>query len=185
MRKSNELKTAGFLICSGIIFFIVSMVVAEALYPGYNISNNYVSDLGVGPSASIFNFAIVLLGVLLVSGAYFYSKGIKGKILPAFIVLAGAGAIGVGVFNENFGSIHVLFSFVAFLFGGVAALYFAATEKSLIRYPSAALGIAGLSALALFTANTYLGLGPGGMERMIIYPTLLWGILFSGKLFVD
>jgi hypothetical protein len=55
-----------------------------------------------------------------------------------------------------------------------------------------------LGALALFAAGLvttgsltsseppasefFLGIGPGGMERMIVYPELIWFILFSGYL---
>ena len=86
------------------------------------------------------------------------------------------------IFNEHFGIIHVLFSLIVFLFGGIAAVYYAIREKKVIRYPSAVLGVIGLAALTLFTSDTYLGIGPGGMERMIVYPLLLWGILFAGTL---
>ncbi len=182
MNKGKELRTAGLLIGSGIIFFIVSLFVAEALYPGYSISNNYISDLGVGPSANVFNFSIIVLGLLLAGGAYFYSQGIKGKVFPVLIGIAGIAAIGVGIFNEHFGVIHVIFSFIVFFFGGIAAVYYSAREKNVIKYPSAVLGIIGLIALGLFTSDIYLGIGPGGMERMIVYPLLLWGVLLSGRL---
>ncbi len=185
MKHGNELRIAGILIGLSIIYFLIAMMVAEALYPGYSISNNYISDLGVGPSASVFNFSIVLLGALLMFGAYFYERGMKKKTLSILIAIAGAAAIGVGVFNENFGTIHVIVSAVVFIAGGIAALYFAATEKSIIRYPSAVLGVIGLSATVLLETNVYLGIGPGGMERMIVYPILLWGVLFSGWLLAN
>jgi hypothetical protein len=41
------------------------------------------------------------------------------------------------------------------------------------------LGITTLVALALYIEGKYLGLGPGGMERMIVYPALLWGIIIG------
>jgi len=31
-----------------------------------------------------------------------------------------------------------------------------------------------LLALVLYASSTYLGLGEGGMERMIAYPALIW-----------
>jgi len=39
-----------------------------------------------------------------------------------------------------------------------------------------------LLALVLFASGTFLGLGKGGMERMIAYPALLWAIGFGGHL---
>ncbi|MEM4141260.1 MAG: DUF998 domain-containing protein, partial [Nitrososphaeria archaeon] len=62
---------AGSLIFWGSAQFILFMIVAEALYPGYNISFNYISDLGVGPSASIFNSSVFLLGLTAVSSVYY------------------------------------------------------------------------------------------------------------------
>jgi hypothetical membrane protein len=38
-------------------------------------------------------------------------------------------------------------------------------------------GIVTLAALALFLASVYPGIGPGGMERLIIAPILLWAIV--------
>ncbi len=182
MKRDSKLRIAGLLIGSGIIYFIIAIFMSEALYPRYSISANYISDLGVGPSAWLFNSSIVLLGAMLMLGAYLYAKGTRTKILSVLIAVTGAAAIGVGVFNEHFGAIHGIVSAIVFIFAGLSALYFAATEKSLIRYPSFVLGLADLSAMALFLSGVYVGLGPGGMERMIVYPALLWGVLFSGML---
>ena len=47
------------------------------------------------------------------------------------------------------------------------------------------LGAATLTAAVLFVTTQdygYLGLGVGGMERMMAYPTLLWVIGFGGYL---
>jgi hypothetical membrane protein len=39
-----------------------------------------------------------------------------------------------------------------------------------------------LLALILFIGNIYFGLGVGGMERMIVYPILIWMIGFGSYL---
>ncbi len=54
--------------------------------------------------------------------------------------------------------------------------------KSPLRYASAALGIFGLVSLALFTSGEYLGIGFGGIERMIVYPAMIWALLIAGHL---
>jgi hypothetical membrane protein len=46
------------------------------------------------------------------------------------------------------------------------------------------LGLMSLGSLALFIARMDLGLGVGGMERMIAYPILMWGAGFGGYLIV-
>jgi hypothetical membrane protein len=39
-----------------------------------------------------------------------------------------------------------------------------------------------LATLFFFSMGIYLGLGIGGMERMIVYPTLIWTVAFGGYL---
>jgi hypothetical protein len=41
-----------------------------------------------------------------------------------------------------------------------------------------------LGALVFFMAGVDLGLGVGGMERMIVYPILMWGAGFGGYLMI-
>ena len=51
-----------------------------------------------------------------------------------------------------------------------------------MSYLSIILGLSTLAALSLFIGGIHLGLGVGGMERMIVYPTLLWAVGFGGHL---
>jgi hypothetical protein len=55
-------------------------------------------------------------------------------------------------------------------------------QKPPFSYFSVILGVVMLLALVLFASGTFLGLGKGGMERMIAYPALLWAIGFGGHL---
>jgi hypothetical membrane protein len=47
------------------------------------------------------------------------------------------------------------------------------------------LGLMSLGALVLFITGMDLGLGLGGMERMIAYPLLMWGAGFGGYLIAN
>ena len=74
---SNNKTVAGALLFGGGLQFIVAMVIAETVYPNYNVSGNYISDLGVWskPSAAIFNPSIILLGLTILVGAFFIQRG--------------------------------------------------------------------------------------------------------------
>jgi len=180
-------KIAGVYLFVGAAQFVVGMMIAEAVYPGYSISGNYISDLGVGPAAPVFNASVALLGAFVLAAAYFLRRSflprtVWGTVTTAFFVLAGAGAMGVGIFTEEAGAMHTVVSFVTFLFGALAAIGTFAFVEPPLRYVSPALGIVSLAALALFAAKSYAGLGQGGMERMIAYPILLWGMGLGGHL---
>jgi hypothetical membrane protein len=158
------------------------MIIAEALYPGYNTSTNYISDLGVGPSAHIFNTSIFLLGVAIVAGTYLIYRALRPTLFTVLVTLAGIGAMGVGIFTEDSLYVHTVVSAITFLFGSLAAISSYRLIRTPLKYASVILGLFGLVALILMFFGITLGLGMGGIERMIAYPILLWGLGFGGHL---
>ncbi len=189
-------KVAGTLLLVGGTQFVIFLIIAEAVYPGYSISANYISDLGVWgrTSAFFFNSSIMIFGLTVMASSYFINKNFKNRIIAVLVALAGTGSLGVGIFPENtflvngIPVLHSLFALLAFLFGGVSAISFFWVTKPPFRYLSAMLGVATLTALVLFlmtSSSGGLGIGAGGMERMIAYPTILGLISFGGYLLGD
>jgi hypothetical membrane protein len=183
-------KVAGALVFVGGSQFVLGMLAAEALYPGYSISQNYISDLGAGPSALIFNSSVFLLGLMIVVSAYFVQRSFRNRLVTGLLVLAGAGAMGVGVFPENYPAMHEIVSDIALIFGGLVPIAACRLVRKPLSYLSVVMGVLSLSAMVLLSAEYsfslgeqyFLGLGPGGIERMIAYPILLWAIAFGGYL---
>jgi hypothetical membrane protein len=185
--------TAGVLFLIGGVQFTIFLIVAEAVYPGYSVSANYISDLGVWgePSAAIFNPSCFLFGLLVLASAFFIQREFKISVFSIAVALSGLGAMGVGLFPENtflvneVPILHTLSAAVGFIFGGIAAILSSKITKAPFRYFSVILGAATLLALILFRTTEsydYLGLGAGGLERMIVYPTIVWTICFGGYL---
>ena len=192
---------------AGVIFFIavtqftLGLIVSEALYPSYSVHDNYISDLGVGPSAIIFNVSVFLLGLLSLVAVYFLRCVSNFKIVNRLLLLMAVGAMGVGVFTKNFTLAHAAVSSAAFFFGGLSAIASFKVLKKPLSLISVVLGAMTLGALALFSIGLvasgswtsdvaydsvfYLGLGPGGMERMIVYPLLVWLTGFAGHLLTE
>jgi hypothetical membrane protein len=114
------------------------------------------------------------------------------------LLLMALAAMSVGVFTKDFTLAHGAVSSGAFFFAGLSALAAAKVMKKPLSLVSIILGVMTLTALALFSSGMvtsgsltstealdssfYLGLGPGGMERMIIYPVLMWLAAFGGHL---
>jgi len=181
----DDRRTAGLLLIVGGVLCFLGIIIAEALHPGYSTSENYISDLGVGPSALIFNVSVFLLGLLTVFAAYFIQKAFDSKLFSLLAAIAGIGAIGVGLFPEDVGTLHVVFSLTTFLFSGIAAIVSYKLERPPLSYLSVILGVSSLVALTLLASGNYLGLGVGGMERLIAYPALFWAVSFGGYLIGD
>jgi hypothetical membrane protein len=190
MMDGPSLKRAGAALVVGVGQFILFLTLAEVLYPGYSVSTNTISDLGatcsrgicrfVQPSSDIFEASVIVLGAALIFTAYYVWKGAGPRSLSAFEMLAGVGAIGVGVFNESYGSIHFFFSAFVFVSAAIQAILQSRVAKPPFSYFSMVTGVITLVAIVLYGGHAYLGLGQGGMERMIAYPVLISGIAFGG-----
>jgi hypothetical membrane protein len=190
MQQSNQ-KIAGIILFIGSFGFILAMQVSEYIDgAGYNVANNYISDLGTYctatcvdlPSHNLFDTSIFLVGLAIVLGSYFLYRAFRNRILSGLLILSGVGAMGVGLFPENFAVEHELFSLVVFLFGGLAAIAAYKIEKKPLNYLSPIIGVFSIVMLVLFVAGYDMGIGVGGMERMVAYPELLWGVGLGGHM---
>jgi hypothetical membrane protein len=188
IRFMVNLRSPGFWLLIGGLEMLFMVHLAEFLYPGYSTSQNYISDLGVGPTSSrlIFTGAIIVFGLMALVTAALLRLRPRKSLIWLFLALSGIGAIGVGVFNEDYiPEVHALFALLAFLFGNLAVIYSSKMVRPPMSYLFILLGLIGLSALALFAGNTYAGLGAGGMERMIFYPAMFWAIGFGAYLLAE
>jgi hypothetical membrane protein len=187
----NYRNAAGVLLFVSAIQFVLGMFISEFLYPSYSVSRNYISDLGATchptciihqPSASIFNISVFLLGFLALISLYFIWLEFHNRFISLLLGLSGIGSIGVGLFPETAGIVHTIVSFISFFFGGLFAISTYKLVKVPFAYFSVLMGMMSLIFFALLISKIFLGLGPGGMERMVAYPLLLWKIGFGGNL---
>jgi len=196
----DRLRLAGTLILIAPIQFIIGVIIAESVYPGYSVNQNYLSDLGATvrstdsgvsiiiqqPAALIFDTILIVMGALLLAAAYLMFATAKSRRPVVFIGLFGLGALGAGIFSEVFYPTHGILSLLAFFFGPLAAIDSFRLERRPMNYISPILGFISLVALSLFLGiagyglpSVYTPLGLGGMERMVVYPTVLWLVAFG------
>lgn len=185
------------MIALGVVQFAVAMAVVQYEYPGYSDVANYISDLGntaTSPWHVVFNVSIILLGLLAFAGVLltwegFPSGGSRVIGLP-LVLIASVAAILVGVFPENVNPpVHDLVSLLVFAPGGLALVLLAGgmharTSWHWLRAPSAALGLVTLVSLAYYvpTQANNSTWGPGLVERFIVVPILVWGVLAALQL---
>jgi hypothetical membrane protein len=190
VRRSARL--GGLLFVAGSVQFVAAMVVVQLYYPGYSDTGNSISDLGgsMSPWAVVFNISIRVLGILGLVGVILIRTAFASKTTThiglAALAVASLGAIAVGLFPEGstwpFAGIHSVASLVAFLGSAVGLLFLALAMSRDTRWQGLRLytfvsGLVTLVALGLFASGRYVGVGPGGMERLVVAPILLWGIL--------
>ena len=180
------------LLIVGSLQFIAAMIVVQLLYPGYSAISNLVSDLGgpQSPDAIVFNISVRVVGVFGVLAAIMIRSALPPRLTARlgllFLAIASVGAFLVGTFPKGstwpFTGIHSAVSFVAFLGAGFSLLFLSLgmlrdTRWDGYRFYTLLSGLVTLVALALFAGGAYVALGPGGMERLVIAPILLWAIV--------
>jgi len=186
-------KIAGILLMISSIQFFLAVNLAETQFPGYSTSINFLSDLGgsiplVEPSATIFNISAILLGLLGLASVYLILKSGGCRLFSICLMLSSIGALGVGIFPEYTGSLHVISAILTFLFGSLAVLF---SYRLGLNIPMVIVSLVlGLTSLILILLTIIVGvnnpassyLGPGGAERFIAYPVLLYLIALGGYL---
>ena len=178
------------LIGIGTVQFVVAMAVVETRYAGYSLLTNYVSDLGntsTSPLHVVFNISIVLLGVLAFVGIWMawggFPRGGSRGIGLLLLLVACVAAMLVGFFPENVNPpVHDLVSLLVFLPGGLALVVLSTamrsgTHWSSLRALSLGLGVITLASLAYYVPTQSLNttFDPGLIERLIVFPILIWG----------
>jgi hypothetical membrane protein len=199
MMGLTDANKAGVALFVGVVQFAIFEMIAEFVYPGYSVSANYISDLGPpcsngtacasSTSWVIFDTSIMVLGIFLVVSAYLFYRYFKWKPFASLILIAGIAAIGVGIFDETAPfMLHSIFSFITFIAIGLSAILSYRMQKPPLGYFAVFLGLVTLVALVLYVPDhgvsmgDSLGIGKGGLERMIVYPVLLWSLAFGGHL---
>jgi hypothetical membrane protein len=180
------------LFSAGLVAFM-GIITAEALYPGYSTSGNMISDLGatdppdsviIQPSSNIFSGSMLVTGLLVLFAVPFIEDIFRARMMTVSLGLLGVGITGVGVFNGSWGGVHALFALTTFVSGGIAAAISFQVLRSPLRYVSMALGAISLTTLAIYFLTGEDGilgdLGPGGIERWVAYPILMWILGLGG-----
>jgi hypothetical membrane protein len=177
-------KVAGLLFIVAVVQYVLAIVVSEAVYPGYSVGQQMVSELGdwslAGNNAAILNASIILYGLLVIAGAYYVQRIVKNRLFAPLLAINGIGSIVCGFVSLNISfEVHGTFGLIAFISIVAAAIVSYKLVKSPLSYISVILGTITLLGIVLFMAGQgdsvfYLGLGLGGIERVIIYPMALW-----------
>jgi hypothetical membrane protein len=201
-RAERRLLRPRYLAAAGVLFLLagfialMGIITAEALYPeGYSTSKNAISDLGATeppdsviekPSATVFNAAMIVMGVLVLGAAFCLERGFRRLAVAILTGLTGLGILGVGVFPGNYGHIHALFALLIFSAGGLAAIVSRTVQTPPFSVVSTILGVISLATLVLYMImgdnGPMAGLGLGGIERWVAYPILIWTMSFGGYL---
>ena len=185
-------RAAGVLLFALAAQFMTVIMLAASMAPGYDVQGGAISDMGTFQETRLlFNASLIAVGVLNLAGGLLLFRQHPSRLMLALFTLAGAGAVGAGVFPLDSGGPHGLFALVAFIAFNLEALAVASIVSGPMRVISLLAGAIGLVFVVLMAvgdSGTVAAFGPighGGTERMIVYPVMLWMLAFGGYLMAD
>jgi hypothetical membrane protein len=180
-------KTAGLLGFVATVQIVLAVIICEALYSGYNVGQQYISDLGnwslAGNYAAIFNTSIIFAGAFGFASAYFLQQAFKNRLFSSLLMISAFCDVLIGVLAEDISMpMHGISALISLILGLGATFMTYKFVKSPLSYAPIILGGVIIIAVILQASGNYLGLGLGGIERLEIYPNLLWGLVFDAYL---
>jgi hypothetical membrane protein len=199
----NKTRVGAYLWILCLQYFVAEGICIFAWTGHYSLRSNYISDLGAigcgdvatgltrgietvcSPLHAVMNASFLLQGLLIVCGTALvwqvFPKGIFFVVAPLLIGASGVGVFVVGLAPEDTApGLHFLGAIENFICcnAGMAVMGFAMLRRQdtlrRLGLITLAAGVVGLTAIGFLASGVFLGLGVGGMERLVAYPFPLW-----------
>jgi len=184
-------KTASALLLFGVIQWMMVVILSEGTQPNYISSIHYVSSLGTGKTALIYNTSTVILGISVFLSSLLIRRFNSSRVFFVLFLITGLATIGVGVFPEDSRPMHGIVTPFALIFGAFAAVFSYRLHEKPASYFSVMLGLVSLISglafipylgLSVESRAMFMGLYKGTLERIVIYTNLLWVLILGSQL---
>ena len=187
----NNRKTASALLLFGIIQWIITVMIAEGIQPNYISSIHYVSTLGTGKTALLYNTSTIILGITVVISSVLIREFHRSRLFFVLFLISGLATVGVGVFPEDSRPMHGIVTPIALIFGALSAMVSFRLHEKPAAYFTVLLGAVSLVTglwfipylgLSVESRAMFHGFYKGTLERIVIYTNLLWVLILGSQL---
>ncbi len=170
---------AGALLFASTLQFFIVIFIAQSMIPGYSIYDSFISELGVGETAALFNTSLIILSSALILSALLLYSISTTKRFALLIAAIGVCGIGVALFPLDNQPLHAIISGTAFILSILAVMSTYEMLPKPFNLTSILIALVSSVALLLLITNNFFGLGQGGIERVFIYLNLIFTALFG------
>ena len=119
---SNKKFLIGFI---GPLITILLIFLDVGISPYFSWYKNSLSSLGIHRYFFIFDSAVIIGGISIFIFALFLYKYLAVKMLSIAFIMAGAVSLFlIGIFDENFGNIHLAIAVIYFIFTPIGIILF-------------------------------------------------------------
>lgn len=190
MKGFDRRKVVSAVLLFGIIQWILVVMLSEGVHPDYVSSIYYVSTLGTGETAFVYNASTIALGACILASSLLM-RGFSSRAFFVLFMVTGLATVGVGVFPEDSRPMHGIVTPVALLGAALSAMASGGLHERPAWYFTLGLGavslVSGLAfvpylGLDVNSRAMFLGLYKGTLERVVIYTNLLWVLILGSQL---
>ena len=187
-------KSASALLLFGIIQWILVVLLAEGIQPDYISSIHYVSTLGTGKTAILYNSSTIILGLTVLISSLQIREFHKSNTFFILFMITGLATVGVGVFPEDSRPMHGIVTPIALLSAALSAISSYKLHEKPAGYFTVLLGAVSLVTglwfipylgLSVESKEMFLWFYKGTLERIVIYTNLLWVLILGSQLSME
>lgn len=202
-RRPSQRRTAGALLITGPVIFLLAEFIAAAAWtdPPYSYTYHFISNLGVhepstlfgqymySPLASVMNTGFFLFGITILAGIAVL-RGLRGwhrwaALVPATLLAAGGVLLGLfpgsgEAMTDGTGDFHALGALAGFIGGNVLAIALGSMHRRVglslkLGRTLVTVGVIGLVSMVAYFADLISGANVlvGLIERGAVHPFLL------------
>ena len=185
MNQKTLVRLAGIAGIIGSTLPLIMIYASTALESSFSWNKNALSDIGVSPTAWLFNSALIVGGVLnflFAIGLWnYFNKTTSYRIGVSLLVISSVSLALVGVFTENYKVIHALVALGYLLLTPLGVICIGVGNKSdrtgkvsLVLGSLALLAIFGVSIIT-FAASLQIGFAvPEYLEALVLCSWTFW-----------
>lgn len=200
MRLSRKARIGALCWTAAAPLFVIAQVVTGLGWrnPSYSWATNNISDLGnvhcgvwdstrpryvCSPWHPLMNVSLLLTAALLAAGLVLtwraLGQGVTVHVARALLLFAAVGYALAGAYPADIDeNRHVLGAVLILVLGNIglslAGLASRTSALGRLRVPTLATGMIALAGTVLFFAQQSMGIGVGAMQRVAVFPLLLW-----------
>ncbi len=178
--KFDIFSLAQYSVIFGVAVFILTVFLSILSYGGYNFFGQFISELGIGKTAFIFNFGLIFSAILLLplSILLWDKKSIFSKVASVVSFVSFFALVGIGFFPMDQMPLHYYSAIIFFVLIAATILVVSLEDFLKKKLTYSFVGFVSFLMVVIFILKNEFPY----LQKIAVFFILLWVILRVFKL---